>query len=162
VRPLARHLRWPALGACILLAAAYIASAFWCFAWIGPTRSAGIGRGVFWLTTPYTSAANWPTGPALGRAVDAQRCWNFNLGGNQRLTLARQLGGSGEYGLWLLLIPVAAATAFLFWRHARSRPLHLCRDCGYDLTGTPRCPDGSRQCPECGTLQTAEPGARAC
>jgi len=144
-------LRWTALGASVIIATAYIASAFWCVAWIGSARSVGVGRGVLWFTTAYASASNWPTGPALGRAADARRAWTFNLGRGRRLTLARQFGGGGEIGLWLLFLPSAAGTIGLFWLHARSRPPHLCRACHYDLTGIARAADGSRVCPECGT-----------
>ena len=53
-----------------------------------------------------------------------------------------------EIGLpiWILLLPAAISTAFLFWRDRRRIPPGHCQRCGYNLTG-----NVSGKCPECGT-----------
>ena len=47
--------------------------------------------------------------------------------------------------IWMLLLPAALPTAYLFYRDRRHPPGH-CQRCGYDLTG-----NESGVCPECGT-----------
>lgn len=47
--------------------------------------------------------------------------------------------------LWILLVPTAIVTAYLFWRDRRI-PSHCCQGCGYELTG-----NVSGTCPECGS-----------
>jgi predicted Zn-ribbon and HTH transcriptional regulator len=49
-------------------------------------------------------------------------------------------------GVWILLVPLSAATALLWWLGRRRIPPGHCRRCGYNLTA-----NTSGRCPECGT-----------
>jgi hypothetical protein len=60
------------------------------------------------------------------------------------------------FAITVLSLPV------LYWLYQRKwglrryrRKHNLCQKCGYNLTGTPAAPDGSRCCSECGTVNPA-------
>jgi hypothetical protein len=66
---------------------------------------------------------------------------------------------SGKFGvsltaipLWLLFLPFAASSAWLWRLDRKPKPGH-CPRCGYDLSGIP-----SGACPECGSAEASTPG----
>ncbi len=48
--------------------------------------------------------------------------------------------------IWMPLVAIGAATAYLWWTDRRPIPPGHCQKCGYNLTG-----NVSGRCPECGT-----------
>jgi hypothetical protein len=81
---------------------------------------------------------------ALASAIAATVAWIVRPGG---FTTER-----GHVGVALGLIAMLIAVRVLRWlrRVERSRRLHFCYTCGYDLTG-----NVSGACPECGTITEA-------
>ena len=62
----------------------------------------------------------------------------------------RLRSGSGfvSVPLWM---PLLVGVLGVYWLRAPRPMPGQCPECGYDLRGIPRAPDGSLKCPECGT-----------
>ncbi|TWT41260.1 hypothetical protein RAS1_39540 [Phycisphaerae bacterium RAS1] len=144
----ARRRRWVWAVATLALAAIYVRSAF------HPGVALYAPIGCLGITDGLLAVGWWPLPPPgrprmsfevgnFGFHLHAMRWW-FAFAG----TLT---SGWLHIPLWILLLPSAAVTVFV-WRK-RERIASACEQCGYDLTG-----NVSGRCPECGAPATA-PGS---
>jgi hypothetical protein len=130
-------IRWTSTTACLLLLAAYIASAWYQLRVRGPAGYfGGIGLGQI------NFGRNVPT-PPMAWSLGRHYFGYFGLNWGYRCV---PIGSSwvAFVPLWPVLILTAAATAAL-WVCLRPPPRGHCPRCGYNLAGL-----GIAACPECG------------
>ncbi len=139
-RPRTRRIaKWIGVVACVLLAVAWVGSAWFTVFWANNCTAIFTKGGAIHLNNAY---------PAYGGPLG----WSFwgPTGVDSRPVLLPHRYSSPGFPLriaiplWIPLLIFAVPT-FILWRRDRRHPPGHCQRCGYDLTG-----NVSGRCPECG------------
>jgi hypothetical protein len=144
-----RVTKWLGTGACVLLIAAFAASAIVVtriYYLSPPFVSIELGSGAVAVAMLGSEAEPLFRPGALGtfgvdyyQPVPAMNSWRYAA----MPIFHRAWGTNISIPLWIPLLPIAALTAWLWRLDRRRRAPGACR-CGYDLTG-----NTSGRCPEC-------------
>ncbi len=138
-----RTWKWVVLVLLVPFAVSFIASMRWQIFYSSPDMSARFDEGILTLTwgfprdVPFKGVRGWS-------AREMQHRTGF------RFLFPRVLKSSGggtvlDFPLWCATLPLAIATALLWYADRKRIPPGHCRRCGYNLQG-----NTSGKCPECG------------
>ena len=137
-----RWVKWGGLILCAAIIAMWFASVVWAVVLQKRGQGWGLivgdgGAAVWW------GMSIWVTAEHRELAVISAN-QGTGLHGPRKLNFP---DGTGVLRIpfWMILIPFAVPTAWLWWRDSQPAPPGSCRKCGYDLTG-----NVSGVCPECG------------